>query len=88
MPYIFCRGVLNLGALYFPCRRVLSKAQLARVQNPDPLVQTGLRIIRIVCALRTKLVLSEMVLSISAMVLCGSPDTSFWPLAKDITLES
>ena len=39
-----CRGVLNLGALLFRCMRVLSKAQLARVQNPDPLVETGLRI--------------------------------------------
>ena len=37
---------LDVGALCFRCRRVLSKAQLAGVQNPDPLVQTGLRIIR------------------------------------------
>ena len=36
---------LDFSALYFGCRRVLSKAQLAGVQNPDPLVQTGLRII-------------------------------------------
>ena len=43
--YFHYRGVLNFGALYFCCRRVLSKAQLAGVQNPDPLVQTGLRII-------------------------------------------
>ena len=43
--YFRCRGVLNLGALSFRCRRVLNKAQLAGVQNPDPLVQTGLRII-------------------------------------------
>ena len=43
--YFRCMGVLNFGALYFRCRRVLSKAQLAGVQNPDPLVQTGLRII-------------------------------------------
>ena len=42
--YFRCRGVLNFGALYFRCRRVLSKAQLAGIQNPDPLVQTGLRI--------------------------------------------
>ena len=37
--------MLNFGALYFRCRRVLSKAQLAEVQILDPLVQTGLRII-------------------------------------------
>ena len=43
--YLRCRGVLNFGALHFRCRRVLSKAQRAGVQNPDPLVQTGLRII-------------------------------------------
>ena len=36
--------MLNFGALYFCCRIVLSKVQLAVVQNPDPLVQTGLRI--------------------------------------------
>ena len=35
-----------MGALYFRCRRVLSKAQLGGVQNPDPHAQTGLRIIR------------------------------------------
>ena len=40
--------MLNFGALYFRRRRVLSKAQLAGVQNPDPLVQTGLRITRII----------------------------------------
>ena len=40
-----CRGVQNVGALHFRCRRVLSNAQLAGIQNPDPLVQTGLRII-------------------------------------------
>ena len=46
VPYTFAvGGVPNLGALYCRCRRVLSKAQLAGVQNPDPLVQTGLRII-------------------------------------------
>ena len=44
--YFRCRGVLNVGALYFRYRRVLSKAQLGGVQKPDPLVQTGLRIIR------------------------------------------
>ena len=27
---------LNFGAFYFRCRRVLSKAQLAGIQNPDP----------------------------------------------------
>ena len=31
--------------LYYRCRRVLSKAQLAGIQSPDPDVQTGLRII-------------------------------------------
>ena len=43
--YFRCRRVLNFGGLYFRCRRVLSKAQLGGVQNPDPVVQTGLRII-------------------------------------------
>ena len=41
--YFRCRGVLNFGALYFRCSTELSKAQLAGVQNSDPLVQTGLR---------------------------------------------
>ena len=49
--YFRCRGLLNLGALYFCGRRVLSKAQLAGVQNPDPLVQTGLRITSLVTTL-------------------------------------
>ena len=31
--------------LYYRCRRVLSKAQLAGIQSPDPHAQTGLRII-------------------------------------------
>ena len=43
--YFRGRGVLNFGALYFRFRRVVSKAQLAGVQNLYPLVQTGLRII-------------------------------------------
>ena len=52
--YFRCRGVLNVGALYFRCRRVLSKVQLAGVQNPDPLVQTGLRIIRVGVRVRVR----------------------------------
>ena len=42
--YFRCRGVLNFGGLHVCCMRVLSNAQLAGVQNPDPVVQPGLRI--------------------------------------------
>ena len=55
--YFRCRGLLNFGGLYFRCRRVLSKAQLAGVQNPDPLVQTGLRIITLTLTLTLSLTL-------------------------------
>ena len=49
MGYIFAVGECSISVgymLYFRCRRVLSKAQLAEIQSPDdPHVQTGLRTI-------------------------------------------
>ena len=69
--YFRCRGVLNLGALCFRCSRVLSKAQLAGFQNPDPLVQTGLRIIQ---AEQTSWDKISIILQHSEDVLCNKED--------------
>ena len=61
--------MLNFGALYFPSGRVLSKAQLAGVQNPGPLVQTGLRIITVTPTLILTLTLTlALTLTLTLMV--------------------
>ena len=82
--YFRCRGVLNFGALYFRCRRVLSKAQLAGVQNPDPLVQTGLRIIPLTLTKHVTLTLT-LILTLTLTLTLSKP-LSLRPICSPLTL--